>query len=44
MNMNKHYLSPESQELELLIEGAVLSGSSENLYDLESEDLYREEF
>lgn len=42
--MNKHYLRPETQELELLIEGALLSGSSENLYDLESEDLYYEEF
>lgn len=44
MNRMNLYLSPESQVLELLMEGAVMSGSSENLYDLESEDLYREEF
>ena len=44
MNKNKHYLSPETQVLELLMEGAVMAGSSENLYDLESENLYVEEF
>ena len=44
MNKNKHYLSPEAQVLELLMEGAVMAGSSENLYDLESENLYVEEF
>ena len=43
MNMNKHYSSPEVEVLELLVEGAVIA-ASKNIYDLESEDFYYEEF